>query len=224
MIVTNGYITKLQKEKHCSILYANQGFFSQVVIWRIWRFFPKLFSKIIWIYTRKTNFSKNFWICLSKKLFKNTVQSLFKLHNVGPCILWIYRIILKMNHTPCQNERISVLNGINKQYSWKKKYNKDPQKDQAVKAGESNAAGPLGWCPLNSLWNLRCLKIRWLGKWGHFQLLSSFLAVFFLLANFCKNSTWKMRFQSIQKIFHGRIGPNSPNLKKKRIQIARFLQ
>jgi hypothetical protein len=27
MIVTNGYITKLQKEKHCSILYANQGFF-----------------------------------------------------------------------------------------------------------------------------------------------------------------------------------------------------
>jgi hypothetical protein len=130
MIITNGSVTKLQKEKHCSILYANQGFFFfQVVIWRIWRFFPKLFSKIIWIYTRKTNFSKFFWICFSKKMFKNAVQSL-KLHNVGPFILWIYKI---MNHTPCQNERISVQNGINKQYSWKKKYNKDPQKDQAVR-------------------------------------------------------------------------------------------
>ncbi len=119
MFVTNGYITKCKKKSIVPYCMPIRFFFFQVVIWRIWKFFPKLFSKTIWIYTRKTNFSKIFWICFSKKMFKNTVQSL-KWHNVGPFILWIYRIILKMNHTPCQNERISVLNGINKQYSWKR--------------------------------------------------------------------------------------------------------
>lgn len=142
MIVTNGYITKLQKEKHCSILYANQGFF-----------FPKLW------YGEFGDFSPNYLVKLfeftverqispeifglSKKMFKNAVQSLFKLHNVGPFILWIYRIILKMNHTPCQNERISVLNRINKQYSWKRNTTRTHKKRPSCKAGESNPGGPL---------------------------------------------------------------------------------
>jgi hypothetical protein len=46
----------------------------------------------------------------------------------------------------------------------------------------------------------------------------------FLLANFSKNSTWKMWFRPVQRIFHGKNGPNSLNFKKKKIQIARFLQ
>jgi len=47
MFVTNGYITKLQKEKHCSILYANQVFF----FFKLWygefgKFSPNYLAKL----------------------------------------------------------------------------------------------------------------------------------------------------------------------------------
>jgi hypothetical protein len=47
--------------------------------------------------------------------------------------------------------------------------------------------------------------------------------LFFLLANFRKNLTWKMWFRPILMIFHGKNGPNSPYFEKI-IQIARFRQ
>jgi hypothetical protein len=46
----------------------------------------------------------------------------------------------------------------------------------------------------------------------HFELL---ILMGFLLTNFHKNSTWKMWFQPIQRIFHGKNGLDSSILRKK---------
>jgi hypothetical protein len=49
---------------------------------------------------------------------------------------------------------------------------------------------------------------------SHVSQMTMYMAEFFLIAIFCKNSTWKMWFRPIQRIFHGESGLNSPNSEK----------
>ncbi len=144
MIVTNGYITKIAKRKALFHIVCESGiFFFKLWYGEFGDFFPNYLVKLFEFTLERQISPKFFGFAFPKKSPKNTVQSLFKLHNVGPFIPWIYRIILKMSHTPCQNERISVLNGRNKQYSWKRNTTRTHKKRPSCKAGESNPGGPL---------------------------------------------------------------------------------